>query len=132
MTEQPQSGSFPTAILVLLVVIGAVGGYIWSNRPADLDASDGQSAASGNEDTGTAKPALEGWEKPALALMISGEMHGYVEPCGCTGGQTGGLARRATLATQLRDERGWNVVGIDLGGAMICRPRRTHSVSDEV
>src|SRR5580704_3976717 len=28
------------------------------------------------------KPLLKGWAKPAVALVFSGEQHGYMEPCG--------------------------------------------------
>src|SRR5579864_3969562 len=40
--------------------------------------------------------------KPSGALLISGELGGYLEPCGCTEGQQGGLGRRYTLFEQLR------------------------------
>lgn len=58
-----------------------------------------------------------GWPKPALAIMFSGEMDGYIEPCGCTGleNQLGGLKRRQTLIRQL-EAQGWPLVKIDLGG----------------
>jgi len=36
------------------------------------------------------KPLLKDWEKPALALLLSGEQHGYLEPCGCALVQLGG------------------------------------------
>ncbi len=110
--------------LVLLFILGGVGGYLWSLRPADLDAADSQETAAGTvqrsaSETADTEPLLDKWPKPAVALVISGEMHGYIEPCGCTGGQTGGLARRATLIEQLRKQRGWQVIGVDLGGTMI-------------
>ena len=56
------------------------------------------------------------WPKPWAALYVTGRQHGYIEPCGCTGleNQKGGLARRDTLLTQIRD-RGWDVVPIDAG-----------------
>ena len=31
----------------------------------------------------------EEWPQPDIALMISGEQHGYFEPCGCTANQMG-------------------------------------------
>lgn len=56
------------------------------------------------------------WPKPQAVLFVSGQQHGYIEPCGCTGleNQKGGLIRRDTLLTQLRD-RGWEVVPVDVG-----------------
>ncbi|HEX4149778.1 MAG TPA: hypothetical protein VHY20_12355, partial [Pirellulales bacterium] len=62
-------------------------------------------------------PIFEGWKTPNLAILITGEQLGYLEPCGCAGleNQKGGLGRRATLIKQLRAQ-GWPVVAIDLGG----------------
>ena len=56
------------------------------------------------------------WPKPQAVLFVSGQQHGYLEPCGCTGleKQKGGLIRRDTLITSLRD-RGWQVVPVDVG-----------------
>ena len=57
-----------------------------------------------------------GWPNPKVALLITGEQHGYIEPCGCTGltNQKGGLSRRHTLSKQLA-ARGWPLVPIDAG-----------------
>lgn len=62
------------------------------------------------------EPVFVDWEKPDVALFISGRQDGYIEPCGCTGlaNQLGGMMRRHTLLSQLQDE-GWSVVGIDTG-----------------
>lgn len=56
------------------------------------------------------------WPQPQAVLFVSGQQHGYIEPCGCTGldRQKGGLIRRDTVLTQLR-ERGWNVLPVDVG-----------------
>lgn len=56
---------------------------------------------------------LEG-PAPDLVLMLSGEMHGYLQPCGCARPQLGGLERRYELWKQLRD-KGWAVSSADLG-----------------
>ncbi|QDU74790.1 Perchlorate reductase subunit gamma precursor [Bremerella volcania] len=60
---------------------------------------------------------FEGWDKPQLALFLTGQQHGYIEPCGCTGldNQKGGLMRRQTFLNQLRNDRGWDVVALDVG-----------------
>ncbi|GAB5403326.1 MAG: hypothetical protein Aurels2KO_15570 [Aureliella sp.] len=56
------------------------------------------------------------WPEPQAVLFLSGQQHGYIEPCGCTGleNQKGGLIRRDTLLTSLRD-RGWDLVPLDVG-----------------
>ncbi len=62
-------------------------------------------------------PLFVDWPKPDLALVFSGEMDGYLEPCGCAGleNQKGGLKRRHTFLKQLADD-GWPVVALDMGG----------------
>ena len=42
------------------------------------------------------------WPKPEGVLVISGELDGYLEPCGCTEGQLGGLIRRFDLVERLQ------------------------------
>jgi len=61
------------------------------------------------------KPLLDGWTKPAVAIVLSGELHGYLEPCGCSATQSGGLSRRADLFRQLA-ARDWPITAVDLGG----------------
>lgn len=58
----------------------------------------------------------EDWPKPQAVLFITGQQHGYIEPCGCTGleNQKGGLNRRDTLLKLLKD-RGWETVPMDVG-----------------
>jgi hypothetical protein len=55
------------------------------------------------------------WPTPAGALVISGEQFGYLEPCGCTQGQLGGLKRRYDLLERLRDQQKWPLALLDLG-----------------
>jgi nitrate reductase cytochrome c-type subunit len=56
------------------------------------------------------------WQVPDLALVVTGQQHGYIEPCGCTGldRQKGGVARRFTFMRQLR-EMGWTLLPLDAG-----------------
>jgi hypothetical protein len=62
-------------------------------------------------------PIFVDWPKPQLALVFSGELDGYLEPCGCAGleNQMGGLKRRHSLLKQL-SAQGWPLVEFDLGG----------------
>src|SRR6188768_2280077 len=52
-------------------------------------------------------PLFSGWPKPKVALVLTGQQMGYLEPCGCTGleNQKGGLARRHTLIRELSEQR---------------------------
>ena len=76
-----------------------------------------QTAATKPEPAAEAAPLLDGWDRPSAAIVLSGEQHGYVEPCGCSETQSGGLARRHDLFKQLA-ARGWDTVGLDLGGSL--------------
>jgi hypothetical protein len=66
--------------------------------------------------SGTQIPAslFRGWGKPDLVLLLSGQQHGYMLPCGCSNPQLGGLERRYNFL-QLLKGLGWPVVALDLG-----------------
>ena len=59
-------------------------------------------------------PLFRNWDKPDLAIAVTGQMHGYLQPCGCSRPQFGGLSRRYNFLQSLRD-KGWPVVAVDLG-----------------
>jgi hypothetical protein len=58
-----------------------------------------------------------GWEKPKLAVVLTGEQLGYIEPCGCAGleNQKGGLRRRDTFLKLLAAQK-WPTAALDNGG----------------
>ena len=58
-----------------------------------------------------------GWQKPKLAIVITGMEDGYIEPCGCAGldRMKGGMSRRATFLKELR-QKDWPLVVLDVGG----------------
>ena len=60
---------------------------------------------------------FEGWDTPQLALIFTGGLDGYVEPCGCAGiaQMKGGLSRRSTFFKELR-AKNWSYIAIDNGG----------------
>ena len=56
------------------------------------------------------------WPTPRAVIVFTGELDGYIEPCGCTGkeNQKGGLSRRRNFLGALR-RSGWPIVAVDLG-----------------
>lgn len=108
-------------------------GAWWLNdRPEDNSREPGGSLAAQSAQEG-ATPAkqeeapkfppadelVKDWQKPDVCLFISGELHGYIEPCGCTGlaNQKGGLLRRHT-AQKILEQRGWDLIPIDTGNVI--------------
>jgi Cytochrome c554 and c-prime len=78
-------------------------------------------AESPNSSAAPARPLLDpvlfaDWPPPQAALVITGLLDGYIEPCGCSGKENmqGGLSRRDMLLKQLA-QRKWPTVAIDLG-----------------
>ncbi|QDT90604.1 multiheme c-type cytochrome [Gimesia algae] len=75
------------------------------------------------------KPLFKDWPAPRLAIVLTGERHGYLEPCGCTQNQTGGVSLLANLFKQI-EERKWPVTAFDLGG-LVKRNRRQSQIKYE-
>ncbi len=64
-----------------------------------------------------AAPEFAGWpkdQKPEAVVIISGQTYGYLQPCGCSRPQLGGLERRANFIASLK-AAGWPVAAVDLG-----------------
>ena len=62
-------------------------------------------------------PEFPGWpkdKKPDAVLVITGQTYGYLQPCGCSRPQLGGLERRANFMASLK-AAGWPVAAVDLG-----------------
>jgi len=56
------------------------------------------------------------WKDPQLLVVLSGDQHGYLEPCGCAGldNMKGGLGRRHTLLRRL-EASGTPLLALDTG-----------------
>jgi len=52
--------------------------------------------------------------KPDAVLVITGQTYGYLQPCGCSRPQLGGLERRAQFIAALK-AKGWPVAAVDVG-----------------
>ena len=119
------SGKWPFLLTAMLGVCSA-GGYLFSADAVETTdqataeepgAYDAHSDAELDDPVAKNGPIFVDWPQPQVALLFSGEIEGFLEPCGCTGleNQLGGLKRRQTLIRQLEDQ-GWPVVPLDLGG----------------
>src|SRR5439155_3689384 len=80
-----------------------------------------QPSASGPAEAGAPAPKapklFRDWptdKEPDVVLVLSGQGHGYMQPCGCSRPQLGGLERRYNLIQSLK-QRNWPVVAVDLG-----------------
>jgi Cytochrome c554 and c-prime len=120
--------TLPLLAVSFVALLGCPAGQKGSDPPADHSATADKGKAGesdGNHDKAASPAAVPGdeifvgWPKPKLAIVITGEMNGYLEPCGCAGleNQKGGLARRHTFLKQLEKD-GWPLVAVDLGGAV--------------
>lgn len=54
-------------------------------------------------------------QKPELVFLFTGQMYGYLQKCGCSNPQKGGLERRYNFLDWLRNGKGWEVLPLDLG-----------------
>ena len=125
-TSPPSGGGSILPQVLIGAAVGAVvlglGGFVLS-RGGDLFRSGGDGGEPVLVAGETAPPPapadpFAGWKKPAVAVVLSGEVHGYLEPCGCSAKQNGGVARRSSLFELLREEKGWDVVAADAGGTV--------------
>jgi Cytochrome c554 and c-prime len=56
-------------------------------------------------------------KKPDFVLLLTGQTYGYLQKCGCSNPQKGGLERRYNYVQSLK-AKGWEVIGIDLGDVL--------------
>ncbi len=68
------------------------------------------------------------WPAPRAVLVVTGELDGYIEPCGCTGkeNQKGGLSRRQNFLRAI-EGAGWPLVAVDLGNQVTRFGRQTEA-----
>jgi hypothetical protein len=111
--SRARSWKFLVAVLVLAAVSITVATGFLMPRGGPPDPVEGPPPGTENQ----ARPLLfNAWPKPDVALVLSGQAHGFLQPCGCSHPQYGGLARRYNFVEGiLLKERGWPVVAVDLG-----------------
>src|SRR5262249_25308301 len=107
--------SFPLAALVLAVFLVGLGVFLWRAPGEDAGAEAAEeNPAKPRSSPRTLAEIFPKWTKPDLALLLSGQQHGYIKPCGCSEPQFGGLTRRYNFLQMLK-AGGWPVVAADLG-----------------
>src|SRR5437870_377045 len=101
----------PLAALAILPLFFLSGGY-WLLRDAQSNHYEEEQETPPENQPTTSD--WKKWDKPLFAIIVSGQMHGYYDPCGCSDPQYGGLVRRYNFVESLK-AKGWDVVGVDLG-----------------
>ena len=111
--------------LAAVGLVAALLAYVGCSSSTPTGAGQGSGPAAVPPARETGKPDAKGagkgvnsfvdWPKPRAALLVSGEQLGYLEPCGCTEGQLGGLLRRYELVDRLTRQEGWPLALVDLG-----------------
>lgn len=129
--------------VAITVCVGTAGCPDTSGRQPRIQESQGSpDSVAKNEGSGSPSPAaspfptkldppVHDWKVPAAALLLTGEQHGYFEPCGCSLHQLGGMARRGDLVRILTQDRKWPLVGLDVGG-LLKRNRRQDQIKFEL
>lgn len=110
------------ALTTVVVLLGATIGCP-STKPTNSGAGNGTGSNAPSVPVTTPKSKepvapLADWKTPAAVFLLTGEQHGYFEPCGCSLHQLGGMARRGDLVRLLAEERKWPVSGFDAGGTL--------------
>ncbi len=74
-----------------------------TSAPSSTGSSGGPTGLPGGSSSTSQKP-LANLGNPAAVLIVTGEQFGYLEPCGCTEGQIGGLLRRYDFLERLHNQ----------------------------
>jgi Cytochrome c554 and c-prime len=105
--------SFTVVGVSLGILALSLAATLWRWPADDAAASAGEGTPS-RPSPPTLPQLFPKWPKPDLALVLSGEQHGYLQPCGCSHPQFGGLTRRYNFLEILKGG-GWPVLALDLG-----------------
>jgi hypothetical protein len=116
----PRTSLRPLAALAFVAAALAYAGCSSKTDPAKVvaipsPASTDKTDAAKDAPSDSNSKQIANWPTPNAALVISGEQDGYLEPCGCTAGQLGGLLRRYDLTERLTAQK-WPFGLVDLGG----------------
>jgi hypothetical protein len=104
------------AVGVAISCVAAAAAFLIAPRTPHSTGQEIGPAAITLENQAPPSPRLfRNWPTPDVAIVLSGQEYGYLQPCGCSEPQKGGLARRFNFLKMLREERKWPIVAGDLG-----------------
>ena len=130
-TSRPYASIFVLMSFAAIIIVGCTS-RTPPAKPATADDTGGgeKPPASASPPLANSKPLANFPDDLAGVLLISGEMIGYTEPCGCTSGQSGGLMRRMIFTDLVSTERKWPLALIDLG-SLINDPSGPHGGAEQ-
>lgn len=111
----PRGKTFQVAAVALTVLsLSGMGFFMlhWLKPP------EGSAGGASTSAPNRAERLFQEWptdRKADLVLVLSGQQFGYLQPCGCSEPQYGGLERRFNFFQTLIKERGWPIAAVDLG-----------------
>jgi hypothetical protein len=119
MPRRPSRGlAFQAAVLLLAFVsVSAATGFLrWLGAPEAVTPAAGGSGPPVVASTKPVSNEFHDWPQktPDLVLLLTAQEYGYLQPCGCSKPQLGGLERRWNFLQSLK-KRGWPVLALDLG-----------------
>jgi hypothetical protein len=98
----------------ILAYVGCSGSAPVSGPGAAPSSSSSAAGASGGGEQAKPGKLLANWPTPQAVLVVTGQRDGYLEPCGCTQGQLGGLIRLLDFVDGLKAQN-WPCSLVDLG-----------------
>lgn len=114
-SQAPRTSRGGMAFLgIALAVIVLGGGFLTMRAALETHTTPVDGAEESVPPDGEYPADYRQWSKPLFAIVLTGQMHGYIDPCGCSYPQQGGLSRRYNFVQSLKSKK-WDVVGIDLG-----------------
>jgi len=113
MRRTNRAGSFQAAavLLAVLSLVAAVG--CWLQPPRQVETARKTDPV---RPTSVETPLFQMWPKtpPLAVLVFTSQIHGYLNPCGCSDPQYGGFERLYNFEQELKG-RGWSVTLLDGG-----------------
>ena len=104
-----------TLAVVVVAYVGCSGDPAVNTAAPTKPAGTAAPEASADQTASPMDKLMAELNNPAAVLFLSGQQEGYLEPCGCSAEQVGGLLRRYDFIERVRKQN-WPVSLVELGG----------------